>query len=358
MQRKRIAPRIVQMLLAGFCVLLISCTEAIEREFLVNDGVVERLAVTGNTQKKSDGPLCAGVPIDSSGKSGGARVGGQPKRAYRVGPGDDLRFNIFGEEGMSDLLARVDAEGYVQLPVVDAQRVTGQTTREIQSRLIEEYSDYFVEPWITVELANAESHPLYFLGEFRAPGVHYMEFATELIEALALAEGLEEDAYLPGARLIRRNHVCTVDLNGLLKNGDFSQNVWMESGDIIFAPLKEDMRVYVLGAVGSPGAITFGADGRTLLEALSVAGGPIEPKARLNEIRIIRSFSATRGELILVDASDMLAGKRLDFALEPGDVIYVPQSVIGSWNQAVGEILPGLQLISGILTPIALIDSL
>ena len=34
------------------------------------------------------------------------------ERSYRVGPGDELRFNIFGEEGMRDLVARVDAEAF------------------------------------------------------------------------------------------------------------------------------------------------------------------------------------------------------------------------------------------------------
>jgi polysaccharide export outer membrane protein len=275
-----------------------------------------------------------------------------------VGPGDDLRFNVFGEEGMRDFTARVDAEGYVQLPIVESVRVAGKTTREIQSRLKQAYSDEFVDPWITVELARAESHPIYFLGEFRSPGVKYLEFATELIEALALAEGLEEDAYLPGARLIRGAHVCTVDLAALLKTGDFSQNVWMQAGDIVFAPLKEDMRVYMLGAVEAPQAVAFGADGRSLLEALAEAGGPVEGPARLDDIRIVRSLSPTRGELIVVDAAAMLAGRALDFPLQPGDVVYVPRTALGTWNAAIGEILPSLELIGGILTPIALIDSL
>ena len=80
--------------------------------------------------------------------------------------------------------------------------------------------------------------------------------------------GLSADAYLPGARLLRDNHVCTVDLNALLRNGDFSQNVWIKPRDVIFAPRKEDMSVYVLGAVGSPQFVAHRADGRTLLQIL------------------------------------------------------------------------------------------
>jgi polysaccharide export outer membrane protein len=44
--------------------------------------------------------------------------------------------------------------------------------------------------------------------------------------------------------------------------------------------------------------------------------------------------------------------------LEPGDVVSVPLSEHGDWNSAVVQILPSLQLLGGILTPITLIQNL
>jgi polysaccharide export outer membrane protein len=327
------------------------------------DGIVHRTPVRAPAGERQRGPTC-GSSQPVSGQKGAASLNNaataanSPQQGYRVGPGDDLKLNIFGEEGMRELVARVDAEGFIQLPMIDAIKVTGRTTREIQSALKQYYSTVFIQPWVTVELANAESQPLYFLGEFREPGVYYMEFATELVQAIAMPEGIEEDAYLKGARLLRDGSVCTVDIYALLKDGDFSQNVWMQPRDVVYVPLKEEMRIYLLGAVGSPGAVPFGPDGRTLLEALSMAQGPIEEQAHLEEVRIIRSSSPTSGELIIVDVNKLLAAQRLDFPLEPGDVVYVPRTPLGSWNLAVQTILPSLQLVGGILTPIALIDSL
>ena len=338
---------------------LAGCEVPLEKDRLSHDGIVSRMVVEGPTASRFDGPRCGDARAEYGGKGAAfQRVSGTPPRGYRVGPGDALRLNIFGEEGMRDLTARVDAEGYIQVPIIPAEKVAGMTTRDIQARLQDAYRVEFNEPWVTVELARAESQPIYFLGEFRDPGVKYLEFATELIEALAMASGLEEDAYLPGARLIRDSHVCTVDLDALLKTGDFRQNVWMKPGDILFAPSREDMRVYILGAVASPQAVPFGADGRSLLEALAMAGGPDGARARLDEVRIIRSRSTLRGELLVVDVAGMLAGARLDYPLMPGDVVYVPRTPLASWNAAIGEILPSLQVIGGILTPIALIDGL
>jgi polysaccharide export outer membrane protein len=259
---------------------------------------------------------------------------------------------------MSDLTARVDDAGYVQLPIVELVRVGGKTTRAIQGELKEAYAPHFINPWVTVELVNAESAPLYFLGEFREPGVRYMKGATNVLEAVALAGGLGKDAYLPGARLLRDDRICTVDLDALLRNGAFEQNVWMKPRDVLFAPLKEDMSVYALGAVARPQAIAFGSEGRTLLQVLSMAGGPVAGQALLSEIRIVRTASPTQGELIVVDATRMLSGRGLDFPLEPGDVVFVPRTALGDWNVAIGEILPSLQVIGGVLTPITLIESL
>jgi polysaccharide export outer membrane protein len=34
-----------------------------------------------------------------------------------------------------------------------------------------------------------------------------------------------------------------------------------------------------------------------------------------------------------------------------GDIVYVPRSAVGNWNQALREMLPSLQTVSAILQP-------
>lgn len=347
---------------AAVVVLLSACVPQIPPDLPKIDGpetagVVERISVNAAPTALTHTPVCGGAKLSTSVQSA-SKGGYTPPGGYLVGPGDNLKFNIFGEAGMTDITARVDDAGYVQLPMVELVKVSGKTTRDIQAQLKEAYKANLINPWVTVELVEAQSAPMYFLGEFNQSGVKYMNGATDILQALALAGGLSPEAYLPGARLLRDNHVCTVDLNALLRNGDFSQNVWIKPRDVIFAPRKEDMSVYVLGAVGSPQSVEYGASGRTLLQVLSMAGGPIPGVAQLGGIRIVRSNSPTTGELIVFDARKALSGRGLDLPLEPGDVVYVPSSEIGDWNSAVAQILPSLQLLGGILTPINLIQNL
>ncbi len=340
-------------------VTLAGCSAGLPLDEFSHDGVVWRKVVHAPEVTRQGGPHCGGQPLETvKGASGGPASSYSPPLSYEVGPGDVLRLNVFGEEGMRDMTARVDNEGFIQLPIIELVRVGGMNTREIQAHLKVLYRDFFNDPWITVELANAESQPLYLLGEFRSAGTKYLQRPTNVVEAVSMGAGLEEDAYLPGARLLRGNTICTVDLHALLRQGDFSQNVYVAPRDAIFAPQKEDLSVYVLGAVGGPQAVPFGLDGRAMLEAISMAGGFEEAGARVTEVRIVRTLSPTSGELIIVDVRAVLEGRALDFPLEPGDVIYIPQSPVADWNDALGKILGTLNFIGGVLTPIALIQSI
>ena len=40
-----------------------------------------------------------------------------------------------------------------------------------------------------------------------------------------------------------------------------------------------------------------------------------------------------------------------NFELMPGDVVFVPMTALGSWNQALSLLLPSLETVSGVLNP-------
>ena len=76
------------------------------------------------------------------------------------------------------------------------------------------------------------------------------------------------------------------------------------------------------------------------------------------QVRIVRPLSPSRAELILLDMTAMLDGRTLDFPLEPGDVVFVPDSPISAWNAALDRILVSLEFIGGVVAPITLIRTL
>jgi polysaccharide biosynthesis/export protein len=282
-----------------------------------------------------------------------------PSLVYQVGPGDVLYVNVNGRPELGSPVvtgagkvvgSRVDGAGYIHLPLIGGVEVSGLTIGEIQARLQQLYRPYLNTPWVVVEVAEFRSQPVYLLGQFKNPGAFYLDRPMTLLQGLALGSGLTDAANLRSARLLRSGRTVPVDIREIIEEGNDRQNVWLQAGDTIFVPDDRNQNVFVFGAVARPGPVPMPNGRLTLPQALAAAGLG-EVRGNIEYVRIIRSISATRGELIVVDANLTMRGETLPYSLAEGDIVYVPRSAVGNWNQAIAEILPSLQAVSAILQP-------
>lgn len=290
-----------------------------------------------------------------------------PSPDYRVGPNDILFFNVSGKPEFSSLTAaasvapvfgavhpptgsRVDGSGNIQFPYFGTIKVGGMTLAEIQNLLRELMPKYVKDPWVVVEVGAYKSHPLYLLGQFRNPGTYYMDRPLNLLQGIAMGNGYDAAANLGSARLIRDKKIVPVDIHDLLTRGDQRQNIWLKAGDTIYLPDNKNLQVFVFGAVKKGGPVPMPTTGLTLTQAIASAELR-DTGYDISHVRIIRSLSATHGELMVVDFDKVLRGEALSLPLKEGDIVFVPKSGLGSWNDAINEILPSLQTISALLQP-------
>jgi len=289
---------------------------------------------------------------------------------YRVGPGDVLVINVPGlidtygssEKTQNFQGFRISSSGKIILPLAGAVEVSGLTVEEIQTLLVEKLVKYIKKPMVTVEIREFKSQPLYLLGQFNEPGLHFLDRPTSLLHGIAMGNGLHEKANLRGARLLRGERLMPVDIYHLLYNNDLHQNVQLRPGDTIYVPGSEEQRVYVFGAVGKPGSVPFVNGRLNLLQAVSSAnlgqysnrGEPYDGE----HVRIIRSLSPTNGQLMVVDLARMMNGYAMPLQLMDGDIVYIPKTPVGNWNEAMNQLLPTLQVISGILQPFVQLEYL
>lgn len=109
-------------------------------------------------------------------------------------------------------------------------------------------------------------------------------------------------------------------------------------------------QVFVFGAVKKPGAVPMMPAGLSIAQAIAAAELR-DAGHDSRHIRIIRSLTANRGELIVLDFDKIVRGDALPYPLRDGDIIYVPKNSFGTWNDAIAEMLPSLQFISAVLQP-------
>jgi polysaccharide export outer membrane protein len=302
-----------------------------------------------------------------------AAIGEREGDAYQLGPGDTLLVAVYGHPELSiapfipggSLGAQggrpvgllVDNDGSVQLPLIGRLVVSGKTSGDLQELLQTKLAVYIKDPQVAVQVLFAGNNRYYLLGQFTSPGLKYSDRPLGLLEALGLGGSIDlEHASLATSYVARKGKKLPVDFRRLVLEGDLNQNIRLKSGDVVVVPDHQNEQAFVFGGVpgSNPagGAVPFVNGRLTLMQALARAGfGQSERlQCDLSDVHIIRS-RGDRGELIVVNAAAIMEGTAGNFELIPGDVVFVPMTALGSWNQALSLLLPSLQTVSGVLNP-------
>ena len=340
------------MMLSAFPILLLALS--------LLSGCAAYRDLPAGTVKEIGSDVVASAVVSSEAVSVTAPVPEPPPATeYLVGPGDVLLVNVNGRPeftvtspsgGGKVQGSRVDGSGALHIPLVGTVPVAGLSLSQIEQKLSTLLKKYLHDPSVVVEVAEYKSNPVYLLGQFRTSGTFYMDRPLTLMQGLALGSGFDSSANLKGARLTRDGKIVPVDLYDLLQHGDTRQNVWLKGGDTIYIPDNKNRQVFIFGAVKKPGAVPMPPGGLNLAQAIASAELR-DIGFDFRHVRIIRSLSTTRGELIVVDYVRVLRGDALPIQLAEGDIVYVPKSRFGNWNDAIAEMLPSLQMVSAILQP-------
>ena len=307
-------------------------------------------------------PIVEKVPV----KADPASPGPVPASLdYEVGVGDVLAVMVYGRPDLSTGVtatglmttaaittkgSRVDGSGNIHLPLAGTVRVAGLTVKAISDSVELSLRRYVKEPSVVVEVAEYRSKPIYLMGQFRTPGVYYMERPMTFLQGITLGNGFDPSANLRGVRILRDKKIAPVDVYSLMLEGSIEQNFWLRPGDTIFLPDNRTQNVFVFGAVNKPGPIPMAQGRMNLLEAIAAAD-PRSVGSKLEHVRIIRSLTTTTGELLVVDVARIRRGETVSMQLAEGDVVYVPKNAFGTWNDAITEILPSLSAVSALLQP-------
>jgi len=261
--------------------------------------------------------------------------------SYELGVNDSINVQCINLAEFGDTPIRIDTDGQISLPLTGRVQAAGLTVKQLEADLKKRLATYVIDPLVLVRLNEPRSQPVSVIGAVNKPGVHQLEGTKTLLELLALAGGLEQDAGhtvkltrrrewgaipLPGASEDETHtfSVAEIDLKQLVDAKVPAANIVVRPYDVISVPRAE--LVYVVGDVRKPGGFTLAQrESLSVLHALSLAEG-LQPTATASKAKILRQDGGAQRMEIPVNLARVLSGKEQDVPMIPGDILFVPDN--------------------------------
>jgi polysaccharide export outer membrane protein len=160
---------------------------------------------------------------------------------YLVNPGDILVVFVWNEKDLSqEVLVRPD--GAISIPLAGQIEAGGLSVAQIETNIADTLSKYMNDrPTVTVAVKDTRGYNVYVIGKVNKPGLFPINQPTDVMQALAMAGGLNPFAAENGIQILRRDKSGVQKaINfryGNVKGGESLQtNILLQSGDVIVVP--------------------------------------------------------------------------------------------------------------------------
>ena len=296
-----------------------------------------------------------------------------PYRDYKIGPEDLLQISVFEVEKLNKTV-RVSSQGNISLPLLGVLRVKGLTANQLERELRELLAEkYLQNPQVSIFIREYRNQRIAVMGAVEKPSVFNVTGHRTILDMLAMAGGLKNDARQQAGNLLflirspalegeapevlERGEApealegakdsdggspktFVIDLNELLVKGDLILNLPVKHGDVINIPAAG--KVFVGGEVKKPGGFSLGRKRMTLSQAIVMAAG-LKPQANGSQTKIFRySEKGVGKEVLSFNVYAIQKGKEDDPYLVENDIIIVPRHGVKAFLIGVRDTFSGI----------------
>lgn len=277
-----------------------------------------------------------------------AALNSSAPQSVPVGIDDLIHIDVFDVPELSRDV-RVSDAGDISLPLVPGRiPVAGLSVFQLQERLAQLLIDNGLvsHPQVSVFVKERNSQPVSVIGAVNRPMVYQVVRPTTLLEILAAAGGITDDAgsqitisrpaksgvpgVQPASDTTNRTadqQVISIRLQDLLESGNSKFNVLVYGGDVVSIPRSGI--VYVLGAgIAQPGGYVVQSHGDqiTVLKVVALAHG-LTGYAKADSAVIMRTNPVTGQKAeIPIHIQKIEKQHAEDVVMMSNDVLYIPDS--------------------------------
>jgi polysaccharide export outer membrane protein len=170
--------------------------------------------------------LCAAAALTACSTIDGLEALAEPEAApYRLGPGDEVRIDVYRLAEMSNSYTVGDT-GAISLPIIQSKKAEGLTVEALESEIEQSIAamNLIRDPSVTVQVAKYR--PFFIIGEVSKPGSYSFVPNMTVLTAMSIAGG-------PTYRANSDTVVITRTVDGKTITGKAKSNSRVLPGDTI-----------------------------------------------------------------------------------------------------------------------------
>ncbi len=160
---------------------------------------------------------------------------------YHLNPGDILIVYVWNEKDLSQEVL-VHPDGKISVPLAGQLMAGGLTAEELQESLAERLAKFMKDkPSVTISIKQTAGNQIYVLGKVNRPGMYPINGPTDIMQALAIAGGLNAYAAESSINVLHRqpdgSQKAIKFSYSDVKTGDaLKTNIPLQSGDVVVVP--------------------------------------------------------------------------------------------------------------------------
>ncbi|MDF3932269.1 polysaccharide biosynthesis/export family protein [Pseudomonas citronellolis] len=280
--------------------------------------------------------------------------------SYRIGAGDLLYITVWdhpeltapsGPQQQIDANGRlVRPDGSLFYPYVGQIRVAGRSIEAVRAELTSRLAQFVEAPQVDVGVLRFASQKVVLSGAFLKAGPQPITATPlSLMEAIGVAGVDTANADLSALTLKRDGHDYQLDLDTLNERQGELYGLYLKGGDQLYLPYNDRRKVYLLGEVNNPRALTYKTRTLSLADALGSVGGLNQASSNGKAVYVIRGvedLARTPAKVFQLDAQSPTAFILAQgFDLQPQDVVYVGPAGVTRWNRFISQLLPSAAIL-------------
>ena len=158
---------------------------------------------------------------------------------YAIGPGDVLDISVWKDEALTKLVT-VLPDGNIAFPLIGQVKAAGKTLAVLHKELEIKLNRYVPDVSLSMVVSQVNSMLIYVIGRINSPGRFVVNTNVDVLQALAMAGGLNRFAKRGKIKIFReesgQTKTFSFDYAEVAKGEAIEQNIHLKRGDVIVVP--------------------------------------------------------------------------------------------------------------------------